>query len=73
MRIAAKHSRSPAQVVIAWHLEHGFSVIPKASDREHLSDNFAAQDFTLDAEDMAAIDAMDTPDGRLGPDPMAFG
>ena len=73
VRIAAKHSRSPAQVVIAWHIPHGFSVIPKASDREHLSDNFAAQDFTLDAEDMAAIDAMDSADGRLGPDPMTFG
>ena len=73
VRIAAKHARSPAQVVIAWHLAHGLSVIPKASDREHLSDNFAAQDFALDIEDMAAIDGMNSPDGRLGPDPMTFG
>ncbi len=68
-RIAAKHGRSAAQVVIAWHLAHGLSVIPKASGREHLTDNFAAQDWMLDAEDMAAIDAMDSPDGRLGADP----
>ena len=68
-RIAAKHRRSAAQVVIAWHLEHGLSVIPKASGREHLTNNFAAQDWTLDADDMAAIDAMDSPDGRLGADP----
>ncbi len=67
--IAAKHARSAAQVVIAWHLAHGLSVIPKASGREHLTDNFAAQDWTLDADDMAAIDAMDSPDGRLGADP----
>ena len=67
--IAAKHGRSAAQVVIAWHLAHGLSVIPKASGREHLTDNFAAQDFMLDPEDIAAIDAMDSPDGRLGADP----
>lgn len=70
--IAGKHARSAAQVVLAWHLAHGFSVIPKASDREHLSDNYAALDLTLDDEDMAAIDAMDSPDGRLGPDPLTF-
>ncbi len=68
-RIAAKHARSAAQVVIAWHLAHGLSVIPKASGREHLTDNFAALDWTLDDEDMAAIDAMDSADGRLGADP----
>ncbi|HVF93856.1 MAG TPA: aldo/keto reductase [Sphingomonas sp.] len=66
---AAKHGRSAAQVVIAWHLAHGLSVIPKAADAEHLSDNFAALDLTLDDEDMAAIDAMDDADGRIGPDP----
>ena len=68
-RIAGKHGRSAAQVVIAWHLAHGLSVIPKASGREHLTDNFAAQDWTLHAEDMAAIDAMDDVEGRLGADP----
>jgi len=58
--------------VIAWHLAKGFSVIPKASSPEHLTDNLAAQDLTLDDEDMAAIDAMDSGE-RLGPDPMTFG
>ncbi|HEX8554142.1 MAG TPA: aldo/keto reductase [Sphingomonas sp.] len=72
VRIAAKHHRSPAQVVIAWHLAHGLSVIPKASSAEHLSDNLAALELSLDAEDMAAIDAMDREDGRLGPDPLAM-
>jgi 2,5-diketo-D-gluconate reductase A len=71
-RIADKHARSAAQVVIAWHLAHGLSVIPKASSTEHLSDNLAAQDFTLDDEDIAAIDAMDDPDGRIGPHPMSM-
>ena len=68
-RIAHKHGRSPAQIVIAWHLAHGFSVIPKASSPEHLSDNFAALDVTLEAEDMAAIDGLDQANGRMGPEP----
>ena len=71
-RIADKHARSAAQVVIAWHLAKGLSVIPKASSTEHLSDNFAAQDVTLDDEDIAAIDAMDDPDGRIGPHPTSM-
>jgi len=73
VRVADKHGRSPAQVVIAWHLAHGLAVIPKASDLEHLSDNFAALDLILDEEDMAAIDSLDSPVGRLGPDPRSFG
>ena len=69
--IAGKHGRSAAQVVIAWHLAHGLSVIPKASSPEHLSDNFAALDLTLNDDDMAAIDGLDRgDDGRMGPDPL---
>ncbi len=67
--IAAKHGRSAAQVILAWHLALGLSVIPKASDAEHLTDNFAALDLTLDDEDMAAIEAMDDAAGRMGPEP----
>ena len=70
--IAAAHGRSAAQIVIAWHLAKGLAVIPKASSAEHLSDNFAAQDVMLSVEDIAAIDAMDDPDGRMGPDPSAM-
>jgi 2,5-diketo-D-gluconate reductase A len=55
--------------VIAWHLAKGYSVIPKASSPEHLSDNLAAADLTLSEADVAAIDAMDREDGRLGPEP----
>jgi 2,5-diketo-D-gluconate reductase A len=70
--IADKHARSAAQVVIAWHLAKGYSVIPKASSAEHLGDNLAALDLTLDDEDIAAIDAMDDAGGRLGPDPRSM-
>ena len=72
VEVAAKHGATPAQVVIAWHLALGASVIPKAGDPTHLKENFAAQDLTLDADDIAAIDALDDPDGRIGPDPMRF-
>ena len=67
--IGEKHGRSTAQVVLAWHLAHGLSVIPKAADAAHMADNFAATELTLDDEDMAAIDALDDADGRIGPDP----
>ncbi|WP_037569135.1 aldo/keto reductase [Sphingomonas sp. S17] len=67
--IAEKHDRSTAQVVLAWHLAHGLSVIPKAADAAHMADNFAATELTLDEDDMAAIDALDDADGRIGPDP----
>ena len=67
--LTERHGRSAAQVVIAWHLAKGYSVIPKASSAEHLSDNWAAADWRLGEDDIAAIDALDVADGRLGPDP----
>ena len=72
-RIATERGRSAAQVILAWHLAHGLSVIPKAADPEHLSDNFAALDLALTADELAAIDALDSAEGRIGPDPARFG
>jgi 2,5-diketo-D-gluconate reductase A len=71
VQVGDKHQRSAAQVVIAWHLAHGFSVIPKAADPEHMSDNVAALDLTLDADDVAAIDALDRAE-RMGEDARAM-
>ena len=71
-QIADKHHRSAAQVVIAWHLAKGFSVIPKASNAEHLSDNFAASDLTLDNDDMDQLNSLDDPNARMGPDPLSM-
>ena len=68
--IAKKHGRTPAQVVIRWHLDQGILTIPKASDRGHMVDNLAVGGFSLDEADMAAIAALDDPNGRIGPDPM---
>lgn len=72
VRIAAKHGRSPAQVVIRWHLDQGIVTIPKAADRAHMVDNLSVGGFTLDEEDRAAIDALDADDGRIGPHPDRF-
>ena len=70
--IGRKHAISAAQVVIAWHLAKGLAVIPKASSPDHLRDNIAALGVTLDKDDIAAIDAMDSPNGRMGPDPRSM-
>jgi len=70
--IAKKHGRTPAQVVIRWHLDQGILTIPKASDRGHMVDNLAVGGFSLDEDDMAAIAGLDDPEGRIGPDPMNF-
>ncbi|WP_374942928.1 aldo/keto reductase [Sphingomonas sp.] len=72
VEIARKHGRSPAQVVIAWHLALGLSVIPKAGSPAHLAENAAAADLTLDDDDLAAIAALDSQDGRIGPEPMSM-
>ena len=71
-RIARRLGRSPAQVVIRWHLDQGIVAIPKASDKAHLVDNLTVGGFTLGEDDMAAIAALDDPDGRIGPDPETF-
>jgi 2,5-diketo-D-gluconate reductase A len=70
--IAEKHRRSPAQVVIRWHLDQGDITIPKAVDRRHMVDNLSVGGFSLDEEDMAAIAKMDAIDGRTGPDPATY-
>lgn len=72
LRIAEKHGCTPAQAVIAWHLALGLSVIPKSSNPERIRANLGALEVMLDGEDMAAIEIMDDPNGRVGPDPMSF-
>jgi len=67
--IAAKHRKTPAQVVIRWHLDSDLIAIPKTVRLERLKENIGALEFRLDGEDMRRIEKLDSPDGRIGPDP----
>ena len=67
--IAAKHGMTPAQVVIRWHLDGGLIVIPKTVSLARLRENIGALGFRLDGDDMRRIEALDSPGGRIGPDP----
>ena len=67
--IAAKHGRTPAQVVIRWHLDSGLIVIPKTVHADRLRENIGALDFRLDDDDMRRMRTLDSPGGRMGPDP----
>jgi diketogulonate reductase-like aldo/keto reductase len=58
--IAAKHGKTPAQVVLRWHLEHGVSAIPKSVRPARIAENFDVFDFALAPDEVAAIDALDT-------------
>ncbi|MFE9448504.1 aldo/keto reductase [Streptomyces sp. NPDC006739] len=69
--IAQKHNRTPAQIVLRWHLQLGNIVIPKSVTPSRIKENIEVFDFTLDPEDLAAISALNE-DRRLGPDPATF-
>jgi 2,5-diketo-D-gluconate reductase A len=67
--IAARHGRTPAQVIIRWHLDMGLIVIPKSVTPKRIAENFDVFGFKLTAADLAAIASLDSPRGRIGPDP----
>jgi diketogulonate reductase-like aldo/keto reductase len=61
--IAARTGRTPAQVLLRWCVQHGVPVIPKSTRRERIAENGQIFDFTLDEQDMAALDALDKTHG----------
>jgi 2,5-diketo-D-gluconate reductase A len=67
-QIAAAHGKTPAQVMLRWHLQQGRQVIPKSVTPSRIAENFDVFDFELTADQLAAIDALDT-GVRGGPDP----
>lgn len=69
--IAEKHGRTPAQVVLRWHVAQGTIVIPKSVTPSRIAENIAVFDFELDDADMAAIANLDR-GRRTGPDPDTF-
>ncbi len=66
--LAAKYSKTPAQVVLRWHLDEGRSALPKSVTPSRIAQNIDVFDFTLEPGELTAIDALDT-GLRGGPDP----
>lgn len=70
-RIAMKHNATPAQVILAWAMGEGYSVIPSSTRRENLASNLLARDLQLDEEDKRAIAALDCNDRLVSPEGLA--
>ncbi|MEU5412053.1 aldo/keto reductase [Streptomyces clavifer] len=69
--IAHKHGRTPAQVVLRWHLQTGHVAIPKSVTPSRIVENIGVFGFELDADDLAALAALDE-GKRIGADPREF-
>jgi 2,5-diketo-D-gluconate reductase A len=69
--IAAKHSRTPAQVILRWHLQLGNVVIPKSVTPSRIAENIDVFGFQLDESDLTELSTLDRGE-RLGPDPDRF-
>lgn len=70
--LAQKYAKTPAQVVLRWHVQLGNVVIPKSTHPERMAENMNIFDFELADGDMAMISGMDNGQ-RVGPDPDHFG
>jgi 2,5-diketo-D-gluconate reductase A len=72
-QIAEKVGKTPAQVVLRWHIQRGDIVFPKSVTPSRMKENFELFDFELEPTDMDAITALDRgEDGRTGPNPDTF-
>lgn len=69
--IAKAHGRTPAQVIIRWHLQRGVVVLPKSVHRERIISNIDVFSFTLSSEEMSRIDALNR-NVRVGSNPETF-
>ncbi|BCW87519.1 Morphine 6-dehydrogenase [Alphaproteobacteria bacterium SO-S41] len=69
--LATKYGKSPAQILLRWHMEHGICAIPKSVTPSRIAENIDVFDFSLEAGEIAAIDALDS-GVRSGPDPETF-
>jgi 2,5-diketo-D-gluconate reductase A len=67
--IAAKHRRTPAQVVLRWHLQQGLAPLPKTATVARIPENLAVWDFALDDEEMVRLRGLDRPNGNTQPLP----
>ena len=69
--IAARHGRTPAQVILRWHLQQGRIVIPKSVTPARIRENLEVFGFELSAGELAAVTALER-NGRTGPHPATF-
>ena len=70
--VAERHGKTPAQVLIRWHMQLGNIVIPKSVTPERIVSNFDVFDLELSEQDMASISSLSSDGTRLGPDPRTF-
>jgi 2,5-diketo-D-gluconate reductase A len=72
VQIAQAHERTPGQIVLRWHVQHGLVAIPKSSRPDRMAENFAVFDFELTADEMSALDELDRGE-RSATDSDSFG
>lgn len=68
-KLAAKHGKTPAQIILRWHLDNGLLPISKSVRPARITENRQLFDFSLDEQDLKCLRKLDRADGRLGPNP----
>jgi 2,5-diketo-D-gluconate reductase A len=71
-RLGEQYGKSPAQVVLRWHLQLGNVVIPKSVTPARIRENFEVFDFELESGDVELVSGLGSDGGRIGPDPAVF-
>ncbi len=64
-QMASRLKRTPAQVVLRWHIQQGLVAIPRSANHQRIADNIKVYDFELSADDMAVLSKLARPDGRV--------
>ena len=65
VNIAKKYNKTPAQVILRWHIQSGFITIPKSCKAERIKENFEIFDFNLTDDEFKSINELDGKKGRL--------
>lgn len=71
LEVAAVYNKTPAQIVLRWHIERGHIIIPKTINKSRMKENFEIFDFSLSQEEVDTIDSLET-GTNYGPDPHAY-